>query len=197
MDYSRVGRHLVWLWVFALFWSIPTRAEVAHTVATNYGVVEGLEEQGIAVFRGIPYAKPPVGPLRWQPPRPAAAYTEPLQARTYGPRCMQRTSGDRPPLVSEDCLTLNVWSKQLQPAKQPVMVWIHGGGFRSGSGEIPGEVMARHGVVVVSFNYRLGPIGFFAHPALDSAHLLLTVRCGSMAPCTVVAEVHSCSRCSL
>jgi para-nitrobenzyl esterase len=82
---------------------------------------------------------------------------------------MQRTSGDRPPLVSEDCLTLNVWSKQLQPAKQPVMVWIHGGGFRSGSGEIPGEVMARHGVVVVSFNYRLGPIGFFAHPALETS----------------------------
>ena len=72
------------------------------------------------------------------------------------------------PLVSEDCLTLNVWSRQLQPAKQPVMVWIHGGGFRSGSGEIPGEVMARHGVVVVSFNYRLGPIGFFAHPALGA-----------------------------
>ena len=168
MDYSRVGRQLVLLWVFAVFWSIPARAEVAHTVATNYGVVEGLEEQGIAVFRGIPYAHPPVGPLRWQPPRPAAAYPEPLQAPAFGPRCMQRTSGDRPLPVSEDCLTLNVWSKQLQPAKQPVMVWIHGGGFRSGSGEIPGEVMARHGVVVVSFNYRLGPIGFFAHPALEA-----------------------------
>ena len=169
MDYSRVVRRLIWLWVFAVFWSIPVRAEVSYTISTNNGVVEGLEEKGIGVFRGIPYAQPPVGPLRWQPPRPAAAYPKPLQAHAYGPRCMQRTSGDSPPLVSEDCLTLNVWTKQLQPAEQPVMVWIHGGGFRSGSGEIPGEVMARHGVVVVSFNYRLGPIGFFAHPALDSA----------------------------
>ena len=152
MDYARVGRYTVWLWVFAVVWSTLARAEAIHTAVTSDGVVEGLEERGIAVFRGIPYAQPPVGPLRWQPPRPASAYPEPLQAHTYGPRCMQRTSGDRPPAVSEDCLTLNVWSKQLQPAKQPVMVWIHGGGFRSGSGEIPGEVMARHGVVVVSFN---------------------------------------------
>jgi len=169
MDYARVGRYTVWLWVFAVVWSTLARAEAIHTAVTSDGVVEGLEERGIAVFRGIPYAQPPVGPLRWQPPRPASAYPEPLQAHTYGPRCMQRTSGDRPPAVSEDCLTLNVWSKQLQPAKQPVMVWIHGGGFRSGSGEIPGEVMARHGVVVVSFNYRLGPIGFFAHPALGAS----------------------------
>jgi para-nitrobenzyl esterase len=168
MDYSRVGRRLIWLWIFSVFLSIPARAEVSYTISTNNGVVEGLEEKGIGVFRGIPYAQPPVGPLRWQPPRPAAAYPKPLQAHAYGPRCMQRTSGDSPPLVSEDCLTLNVWTKQLQPAKQPVMVWIHGGGFRSGSGEIPGEVMARHGVVVVSFNYRLGPIGFFAHPALGA-----------------------------
>ena len=126
MDYARVGRYTVWLWVFAVVWSTLARAEAIHTAVTSDGVVEGLEERGIAVFRGIPYAQPPVGPLRWQPPRPASAYPEPLQAHTYGPRCMQRNSGDRPAAVSEDCLTLNVWSKQLQPAKQPVMVWIHG-----------------------------------------------------------------------
>ena len=91
MDYARVGRYTVWLWVFAVVWSTLARAEAIHTAITSDGVVEGLEERGIAVFRGIPYAQPPVGPLRWQPPRPASAYPEPLQAHTYGPRCMQRT----------------------------------------------------------------------------------------------------------
>ena len=156
------------LCLFGLLLMSAARAEVLPAVTTKLGPVEGLEEQGIAVFRGIPYAQPPIGPLRWQPPRPASAHNPVLKAHTFGPRCMQRTFGDNPPVVSEDCLTLNVWSQQPKSSNQPVMVWIHGGGFRSGSGEIPGEVMARHGVVVVSFNYRLGPIGFFAHPALAS-----------------------------
>ena len=156
------------LFLFGLLLMSAARAEVLPAVTTNLGPVEGLEEQGVAVFRGIPYAQPPIGPLRWQPPRPVSAHKSVLKAHSFGPRCMQRTFGDNPPVVSEDCLTLNVWSQQPKSSNQPVMVWIHGGGFRSGSGEIPGEVMARHGVVVVSFNYRLGPIGFFAHPALAS-----------------------------
>ena len=169
MNYLRVGSSVVYLFLCVVLLSNSARAEVTHNVTTSHGVVEGLDEQSIAAFRGIPYAQAPIGSLRWQPPRSALAYNGVLKAHRHGPRCMQRTFGENPPVVSEDCLTLNVWSKELKPAKRPVMVWIHGGGFRSGSGEIPGEVMARHGVVVVSFNYRLGPIGFFAHPALDSA----------------------------
>lgn len=174
MDHTGVsaasfGARAGWLCLFFLLLTNVARAQVSEVVATSLGFVEGLTEQNITVFKGIPYAQPPIGPLRWQPPRPASVRAGVQKAFSYGPRCMQRTFGENPPVVSEDCLTLNVWSQQAKSVKQPVMVWIHGGGFRSGSGEIPGEVMARHGVVVVSFNYRLGPIGFFAHPALASA----------------------------
>ena len=117
MDYSRVGRRLIWLWIFSVFLNVPARAEVSYTILTNNGVVEGLEERGIGVFRGIPYAQPPIGPLRWQPPRPAGAYPKPLQAHAYGPRCMQRTSGDSPPLVSEDCLTPVSYTHLTLPTK--------------------------------------------------------------------------------
>ena len=137
-------------------------------VNTVHGLVEGQRAQDIAVFRGIPYAQPPVGHLRWQPPQPLSKRTQTLKAHHFGARCMQRTRDESPATVSEDCLTLNVWTPDVTGVKRPVMVYVHGGGFRSGSGEVPGEVLARHDVVVVSFNYRLGPIGFFAHPALDS-----------------------------
>ena len=137
-------------------------------VKTTEGWIQGLVANDMAQFLGIPYAQAPVGDLRWQPPRPAKKRSGVLQTQTFGPRCVQRTAGDNPPVASEDCLTLNIWSPDVSAKKQPVMFYVHGGGFRSGSGEVPGEVLAKHGVVVVSLNYRLGPIGFFAHPALDS-----------------------------
>lgn len=138
----------------------------APMVVTTEGKVTGLKLNNLEVFRGVPYAQPPTGTLRWQPPQPLTLRSHTLNAEAFGPRCMQRTYGDNPPRMSEDCLTLNVWSPGTQGSARPVMVYIHGGGFRGGSGEVPGEVLARHGVVVVSLNYRLGPLGFFAHPAL-------------------------------
>ena len=151
---------------FVLVSGVSTYAE--PRVKTTEGWVEGLVANDIARFLGIPYAQPPVGELRWQPPRPANKRNKLLTAHAFGPRCVQRTAGDNPPVVSEDCLTLNVWSSDVGAEKQPVMFYVHGGGFRNGSGEVPGQVLAKHGVVVVSLNYRLGPIGFFAHPALES-----------------------------
>lgn len=147
---------------------------VAAQQVTVEGVaVSGATAEGVASFKGIPYAAPPVGALRWSAPAPAAPWTTPRDATAYGPDCMQNPlpgvqPGSRP--MSEDCLTLNVWTpKPAKGAKLPVMVWIHGGGFVGGSGtlaETDGALLAKRDVVIVSFNYRLGRFGFFAHPAL-------------------------------
>ena len=145
-------------------------------VVTDRGSVQGtLSSDGqVRAFLGIPYAAPPVGPLRWKPPQPAANWTGVRSATSFGPRCMQsqlysdmvfRDSGP-----SEDCLTLNVWTpveKSVSPL--PVMVWIHGGGFVTGGTSEPrqdGEHLAHKGVIVVSMNYRLGIFGFFALQSL-------------------------------
>ncbi len=159
-----IGR-LIFKLVVVVF-ALPALAE--PMVLTSDGLVEGSYQDQVAVFRGVPYAEPPIGELRWRPPQPVLPRTHRLLAKQFGPRCMQRLPQENPPEVSEDCLTLNVWSPSLKKSNQPVMVWIHGGGFRAGSGDIPGHVMAKHGVVLVSINYRLGPLGFFAHPALQS-----------------------------
>ncbi|WP_174292507.1 carboxylesterase/lipase family protein, partial [Sphingomonas bacterium] len=118
-----------------------------------------------------PYAAPPVGPLRWRSPQPAAAWTSPRDATRFGTPCFASPLPGpmQGPPQSEDCLTLNVWTPAMA-GKHPVMVWIHGGGFEFGSSAQPGydgTVLAKHGVVVVSFNYRLGVLGFLAHPTLD------------------------------
>ncbi len=128
------------------------------------------DSDGTLAFKGIRYATAPVGALRWQPPKAAPATREPTRAAAFGPACLQTGAPSAgTPATSEDCLFLNVWTPGLERhAKRPVMVWIHGGGFRSGSGNIAGDRLARHGVVVVSINYRLGPLGFFAHPDLPS-----------------------------
>ena len=146
------------------------------TVVTDRGSVQGtLSSDGqVRAFLGIPYAAPPVGPLRWKPPQPAAKWSGVRSATSFGPRCMQthlypdmvfRDSGP-----SEDCLTLNVWTPaERNSAPLPVMVWIHGGGFVTGGSSEPrqdGEHLARKGVIVVSMNYRLGIFGFFALPSL-------------------------------
>ena len=128
---------------------------------------------GVLAFKGIPYAAPPVGPLRWRSPQPAAAWTGVRDATTFGNRCLSAWDQDREPGPprSEDCLSLNVWTAaDVVGAKQPVMVWIHGGGFQFGSSASPqfnGERLATKGVVVVTLNYRLGVLGFLAHPELD------------------------------
>lgn len=174
---------------------VPADSGAAPAVVTTDGetllgaIVAG--DPAVAVFKGIPYAAPPVGELRWRPPAPISP-REGVQAATeYGPACIQRPDdtpgwyryiarvfGQDPALVpdleptSEDCLHLNVWTANLGGDEPwPVMVWIHGGGNTSGSPEertYDGANLARKGVVVVSFKYRLGVFGFFAHPTLTA-----------------------------
>ncbi len=142
-------------------------------VAVAGGEVEGLWQDGVRVFRGIPYAAPPVGELRWRAPAPVAAWKRIRPAYAFGPACPQAPSKDIPLSdISEDCLTLNVWTPSRRPGAQlPVMVWLHGGAFESGSARMPiydGDNLATRGVVVVTLNYRLGILGFFGHPQLDA-----------------------------
>lgn len=149
-------------------------APAATTVKLHDGAVEGGVQADILSFKGIPFAQPPVGDLRWRPPQPVKAWTGVRKALAYGPDCAQNPfPGDAAPLgvkPEEDCLYANVWRPaQAASAKLPVMVWVYGGGFVNG-GSSPavydGSQFARAGIVFVSFNYRLGRFGFFAHPAL-------------------------------
>ncbi len=147
--------------------SIPVKTE--SLVRLSHSTIEGTRHSETQVFRGIPYAAPPVGELRWQSPRKPNLRARHIEALDFGPACLQTTIANSPPLeMSEDCLTLNVWTPGTDAKKRPVMVWIHGGGFRAGSGNIAGEVFAAEGVVLVSLNYRLGPLGFFSHDALSA-----------------------------
>lgn len=142
------------------------------TVATTSGPVRGVSHEGVIHFLGVPYAAPPVGDRRFRPAQPPAVWTEPFVADTRGPRAPQRPSpmevaingGDPPPWDEASCLTLNVWTRGLDDARRPVMVWIHGGAFLYGAGSSPwydGQAFADdHDVVLVSFNYRLGVLGF-------------------------------------
>jgi para-nitrobenzyl esterase len=143
--------------------------------AIDTGQLRGSRVDGVLAFRGVPYAQPPVGEWRWRAPQPAAAWDDVRSAIDYGASCAQsRSAMFSLPLdhLSEDCLTLNVWTPALRPmTPMPVMVWIHGGGFSAGSGNLPqlnGTAIPRQGVVVVTINYRLAMFGFLAHPALVS-----------------------------
>lgn len=145
----------------------------APVVDLDSGRVRGAIHDGVAVFKGIPYAAPPVGALRWRSPQPVPHWRDVRDAVRWAPECMQQPfPGDLAPAsepMSEDCLTVNVWSTALGNSRQPVMVWIHGGAFVGGSASrevYDGTSLARLGVVVVTLNYRLGRFGFFAHPAL-------------------------------
>jgi len=152
--------------------ALPAHASNPLVVKTDQGKVQGkISADGQARdFLGIPYAAPPVGPLRWKPPQPAAKWQGVRQATSFGSHCYQQEHYDdmvfRDPGESEDCLTLNVWTPAAKPqGKLPVMVWIYGGGFAGGGTSEPrqdGEHLTRKGVVVVSMNYRLGIFGFFA-----------------------------------
>jgi len=157
------------------------RAAARPRVTIDTGTLEGLDSAGVVVFRGIPYAAPPVGALRWRPPQPPKHWTGVRPASQLGHNCIQhRPYDDINPFtagVSEDCLYLNVWTNSLdaRAPRRPVMVWIHGGGFFAGFGgeeRHNGARLAQKGAVVVTLNYRLGPFGFLAHPALaaESPH---------------------------
>lgn len=149
----------------------------APLAQTRQGSVLGNREGACDVWRGIPFAAPPVGPLRWRAPQPAQPWQGVRSARQFSAAswqnseyCQQIGGGD-PGQFSEDCLYLNVWSPVTRDAPLPVMVWLHGGGFTLGSGGLPpydGKALAARGVVLVTVNYRLGHLGFFAHPALDA-----------------------------
>lgn len=154
-------------------------AAVAQQVRTETGSISGIHANGLNTYKGIPFAAPPVGDLRWRAPAPVALWTGTRKADAFAPACMQTgvsMPGETPPAVSEDCLYLNIWS----PAKTarehlPVIVWIYGGGYINGSASMPlywGDLLARKGVIVVTIAYRLGPLGFLAHPELtrESPH---------------------------
>ncbi|WP_164013869.1 carboxylesterase/lipase family protein [Pyxidicoccus trucidator] len=146
-------------------------------IETDKGRVEGTTEEGLHVFKGIPYAAPPVDDLRWHPPQAVADWEDVLKADTFGRACIQPVYEDSldgsEPVgdQSEDCLYLNVWTPGVDASQlKPVMVWIHGGAFKVGASHITmfsGLPLAQKGAVVVSVNYRLGNLGFFAHPALE------------------------------
>ncbi|MET0406489.1 MAG: carboxylesterase/lipase family protein [Cystobacter sp.] len=147
----------------------------APVVETARGPVWGVAyEDGITTFLGIPYAQPPTGERRWKAPEPAAPWSTPLDASHFGLACPQSDMRKGKPIeeASEDCLTLNVWTPSLKPgARAPVMVYIHGGAFTLGATReemYDGAGLARAGMVVVSMNYRLGALGFLAHPALGA-----------------------------
>ncbi len=151
-------------------------AESLAQVRLDSGPISGAEEAGIWSFKGIPYAAPPVGDLRWEPPQPVTPWTEPRSCTSFGAACPQPKSGEMFYLdvgpTNEDCLYLNVWSPARSAKERlPVMVWIHGGSFTTGAGSMAaygGQNLAKRGVVVVTINYRLGPLGFLSHPALSA-----------------------------
>ncbi len=144
-------------------------------VQIEAGIVRGnlRDEHGVLAFKGIPYAAPPVGDLRWRVPQPPQAWSNVRDATQFGARCWSAWQDDPTPWPpqSEDCLSLNLWTAaQHADERRPVMVWIHGGGFEFGASADPstdGSRLAQKGVVVVSFNYRVGVLGFMAHPELD------------------------------
>jgi para-nitrobenzyl esterase len=158
---------------------IASQAQAQINVKIASGTLVGKSIKGdptINVFKGIPYAAPPVGDLRWREPQPVASWTTPRDCSNFASRCPQPDVSDRPWLgeagpMSEDCLYLNVWAPAKSDKPMPVMVWIHGGGFTIGAGSLgfyDGLELARQGVVLVTINYRLGPLGFFGHPALTA-----------------------------
>ena len=184
---------------FALILTGAIPAAIPDPVHLDSGSVSGvtLSDSGVRAFKGIPFAAPPVGDLRWRAPQPAAHWDGVRKAEQFGPNCTAGGGGGRGgrgrgpgggkgpapakaapagPAPSEDCLYVNVWT----PAKAagdrlPVMVWTYGGAFTGGSGADPGydgEALAKKGIVVVTYNYRLGMFGFLAHPELtkESGH---------------------------
>lgn len=163
---------------------IPLSAQVVHVAQ---GALSGVRAPNspVTVFKGIPFAAPPVGSLRWRPPQPPAPWQGVRRADAFGASCMQSILASMLPMhmpwteeflthnkISEDCLYLNVWTPTLRAgAKLPVLMFIHGGAFTGGAGDVAvydGENLARKGLIVVTINYRLGVFGFLAHPGLTA-----------------------------
>lgn len=162
----------------AALFGTAVRSQAPATVKVDGGDVQGVVADGVESFKGIPFAAPPIGELRWRPPQAPAPWTGVRQAAEFGPDCMQGRFGPPPApgapaprAPSEDCLFVNVWRPAgSSTARLPVMVWIYGGGFVGGSGAsafTTGTEFAKQGVVLVSLNYRVGRFGFFAFPALS------------------------------
>jgi para-nitrobenzyl esterase len=172
------ARYVSRIFAVVLFAMSAWSLDNAPIVTVSGGHVQGslLAGGGGAVFKGIPFAQPPVGELRWREPQPVKAWSGVRAATSFGAPCAQNSGGHVLESSSEDCLYLNVWTPQWPPrARLPVMFWIHGGGNYAGataSTAFDGESLARHGVVVVSAAYRLTAFGFFAHPELtrESKH---------------------------
>ncbi len=172
--------HARLLLISALLSAAPVCAQQPVTVLTKGGPVTGLKTASLRTFFGIPYAAPPTGNLRWKAPQPVTAWTAPRNATAFGNQCTQVVLGifDVPGETqgevkgSEDCLFLNIYapSETAPKGRLPVMVWIHGGSFTAGAGSLyDASVLARkHGVIVVTLNYRLGPLGFLALPGLNA-----------------------------
>lgn len=149
-------------------------------IVTAEGELRGTMDDDLFVFKGIPYAAPPVGALRWRPPQPLQPWQGVHDATAWGDASWQNrdycvaAGGGDPGRFSEDCLYLNIWTPDIEPSRPlPVMVWLHGGGFAIGAGSLDpyrGKALAAQGVVVVTLNYRLGHFGFFSHPALDAEY---------------------------
>jgi len=163
------------------FAAAPLGATITQPVKTVGGLISGVagKDPLVMVFKGIPFAAPPMGDRRWKAPVPPAAWEGIRKADAFGPSCIQSIVQERKPWthefmthgeISEDCLSLNVWTAAKSASeRRPVYVYIYGGGFSEGSGAVPvydGEGLARKGIVVVTFNYRLGVLGFLAHPEL-------------------------------
>jgi para-nitrobenzyl esterase len=163
--------------ILALAGWLASSAAIEEPVQLDSGLVSGIagSNAAVRVFRGIPYAAPPVGKLRWRAPQPVVHWDGVRKADQFGAMCMQSAfrgpnPAANPPKISEDCLFLNVWTAATSASeRRPVMVWIHPGGYQTGSGSTPGydgEALAKKGVVLVTINYRLGVFGFFSHPEL-------------------------------
>ena len=181
---TRPIAYFLLLSAFVLSCTQQKQASIKDSVQTENGTVSGLfnEANGITVFKGIPFAAPPVGDLRWKAPQPAGSWDGIKQCTTFSASPMQGTPvpfmmwtqefiAPKEPL-SEDCLYLNVWTGAKDATeKRPVFVYIYGGGFSSGSGAVPvydGEEMAKKGLVFITINYRVGTLGFLAHPELTA-----------------------------
>jgi para-nitrobenzyl esterase len=172
MIHSKGSRHISMAFIATAFFTVTLLAQ--EVVPTQSGSIKGVKTDGLIAFKGIPYAAPPTGDLRWRPPQEPAKWKGVRSAAEYAHDCKQLPfPSDAAPLGTppdEDCLYLNVWAPSHRDSSaMPVMVWIYGGGFVNG-GSSPavydGSQFAHDGIVFVSFNYRLGRFGFFAHPAL-------------------------------
>ena len=171
-------RHVIGIGIVV---AMATLAAAPAAITVDGGQIAGTSADGVRSYKGIPFAAPPVGELRWKAPQPVVPWSGVKPADAFGPQCMQQPYPANSPYAtapsptSEDCLYLNVWTAAGAADKRPVMVWIHGGAWTRGSGATPtydGASLATKGVVVVTTNYRLGPFGFLAHPELtaESAH---------------------------